>query len=146
MRLYLDLNCFNRPFDDQNQTRIAQETAAVLTILQRIVDGIDHLVWSAILDFENAQHPLADRRVEIARWAQRAMVHTAITPDVAARAHALTATGFRPLDAAHLACAEAAACERLLTCDDQMLRTARRVRVGVQVHNPVTYMKEATDA
>ena len=142
MRLYLDLNCFNRPFDDQNQARIVQETAAVFSILQRIVD----LVWSVILDFENAQHPLADRRVEIARWAQRAMVHMAVTPDVAARAHACTAAGFRPLDAAHLACAEAATCDRLLTCDDQMLRAARRVRVGVQVQNPVPYMEEVTDA
>ena len=146
MRLYLDLNCFNRPFDDQNQARIVQETAAVFSILQRIVDGVDHLVWSAILDFENAQHPLADRRVEIVRWAQRAIVHMAVTSDVAARAHAFTAAGFRPLDAAHLACAEAAACDRFLTCDDQMLRAARRVRVGVQVQNPVPYMEEVTDA
>ena len=81
-----------------------------------------------------------------ARWAQRAIVHMAVTSDVAARAHAFTAAGFRPLDAAHLACAEAAACDRLLTCDDQMLRAARRVRVGVQVQNPVPYMEEVTDA
>ena len=145
MRLYLDLNCFNRPFDDQNQARIVQETAAVFSILQRIVDGVDHLVWSVILDFENAQHPLADRRVEIARWAQRAMVHMAVTSDVAARAHAFTAAGFRPLDAAHLACAEAAACDRFLTCDDQMLRTARRVSVEVRIHNPMTYIEEYPD-
>ena len=44
MRLYLDLNCFNRPFDDQTQTRIVQETSAVFAILQRIVDEMDHLV------------------------------------------------------------------------------------------------------
>ena len=146
MRLYLDLNCFNRPFDDQTQTRIVQETSAVFAILQRIVDEMDHLVWSVILDFENAQHPLADRREEIARWTRRAMVYIGVTPDVATRAHALTAAGFRPLDAAHLACAEATACNRLLTCDDQILRVARWVRVGVQVQNPVSYIEEVTDA
>ena len=145
MLLYLDLNCFNRPFDDQNQARIAQETAAVFAVLQRIVDGVDHLAWSGILDFENAQHPLVDRRGEIARWAHRAVMHIAVTPPIAARAHELTATGFRALDAAHLACAEVATCDRVLTCDDQMLRTARRVRVGVQVQNPVTYMRESPD-
>src|SRR5688572_318543 len=80
--LYLDLNCFNRPFDDQSQDRIAQETAAVFAILQRIIEGVDRLVWSAILMFENAQHPLADRRIEIARWAQRAVVNVAVTPQV----------------------------------------------------------------
>ena len=75
MLLYLDLNCSNRPFDDQSQDRIARETAAVFSVLQRIVDGIDHLVWSAILDFENAQHALVDRHTEIARWAQRAVMY-----------------------------------------------------------------------
>ena len=87
MLLYLDLNCFNRPFDNQNQTRIAQETTAVFAILQRIVDGVDHLVWSSILDFENAQHPLADRRAEIAQWAHRAMINIPVTPQVSARAY-----------------------------------------------------------
>lgn len=144
--LYLDLNCLNRPFDEQSQDRIVRETAAVLVILQRIVEGVDQLVWSAILAFENAQHPLVDRRTEIGRWAQRAVVNVAITPQVSTRARALTAAGFRPLDAAHLACAEAAACDRLLTCDDQVLRRVRRVHVAVRVQNPTDYRQEWRDA
>jgi predicted nucleic acid-binding protein len=134
--LYLDLHCFNRPFDDQRQDRIAQETAAVFVILPRIIDGVDRLVWSALLTFENAQHPLADRRSEMARWAPRVVVNVAVTPQVATRARTLTREGFRPLDAAHLACAEAAACDRLLTCDDRVIRRTRRVHVGLRVHNP----------
>ena len=145
MLLYLDLNCFNRPFDDQSQDRIAQETAAVFVILQRISDGVDRLVWSAILTFENAQHPLADRRIEIARWAQRAVVNVAVTQQVATRARTLTREGFRPLDAAHLACAEAAACDRFLTCDDRVIRRARRVQVGLRVQNPRDYVQEYTN-
>ena len=146
MLLYLDLNCFNRPFDDQNQTRIAQETAAVFAILQRIIDGMDHLAWSAVLDFENAQHPLADRRAEIARWAHRAVRNIPVTPHMSARAHEFMTAGLRALDAAHLACAEVAACGRLLTCDDQILGRAQRVRVGLQIQNPVSYIQEVTDA
>lgn len=145
MLLYLDLNRFNRPFDDQSQARIAQETAAVFAILQRIIHGINHLLWSDILTFENAQHPLVERRVEIAQWAHRAIVHMAMTPIIAARAHALASTGLRALDAAHLACAETANGDRVLTCDDQMLRTARRLLVAVSVHNPVTYIEEVPD-
>ena len=53
MRVYLDLSCFNRPFDDQSQARIAEETAAVFAILRRIEDGEDELVWSAVLTLEN---------------------------------------------------------------------------------------------
>lgn len=54
MLLYLDLNCFNRPFDDPNQARIAREAAAVFTVLQRIVEGVDQLVWSAVKEHSNA--------------------------------------------------------------------------------------------
>jgi predicted nucleic acid-binding protein len=143
--LYLDLNCFNRPFDDQSQDRIAQETAAVFVILQRIIDRVDRLVWSAILTFENVQHPLADRRIEIARWAQRAVGNVAVTQQVATRARTLTREGFRPLDAAHLACAEAAACDRFLTCDDRVIRRTRRVQVGLRMQNPRDYIQEYTN-
>lgn len=37
MRLYIDLSCFNRPFDDQLQDRIHLETEAVFGILNRIL-------------------------------------------------------------------------------------------------------------
>jgi hypothetical protein len=73
--LYLDLNCFNRPFDDQSQDRIAREAAAVFSLLHWIVDGIDQLTCSAVLEFENSQHPLMDRRTElrVGRTARLAM-------------------------------------------------------------------------
>ena len=145
MLLYLDLNCFNRPFDDQQQDRIAQETTAVFAILQRIVAGVDQLAWSAILDFENAQHPLADRHTEIAHWAQRATIYIAITPQAAARAQALTTVELKALDAAHLACAEVAACDRFLTCDDRLLRRAAHVQMGLGLQNPTDYVQEYID-
>jgi hypothetical protein len=142
--LYLDLNCFNRPFDDQRQGRIARETAAVFSILQRIVDGIDHLAWSAMLEFENSQQPLMGRRTEIARWAQRAIVNVVISDQVSARAQALTDAGVGALDAAHVACAEAAACDCLVTCDDRLIRRSRRLQLAVRVQNPVEYLGEHT--
>lgn len=62
MRLYIDLSCFNRPFDDQRQERVRLETEAVLGILTRIVNGTDTLLWSWALSFENDKHPNPDRR------------------------------------------------------------------------------------
>jgi predicted nucleic acid-binding protein len=137
----LDLNCFNRPFDDQGQVRVAQETAAVFSILHRIIGGIDSLAWSAILDFENAQHLLADRRTEIGRWSQRAAIHVAISEKVVSRAAELTKMGLRALDAAHLASAEAAACDYFLTCDDQLTRRAQFVPGLLPVQNPTEFLK-----
>jgi predicted nucleic acid-binding protein len=144
--LYLDLNCFNRPFDDQQQERIARETAAVFLILQRIIDRVDHLAWSAVLEFENTQHPLVDRRTEIARWAQRAVVNVALGEQVMRRARELCDAGVAALDAAHIAGAEAGACDRLLTCDDQLIRRARRIGLALRVQNPVEYLEEQTHA
>ncbi len=57
MRIYLDLCCFNRPYDDQGQTRVRLETEAKLVLQQKVRDGQCELVWSAILDFENSKSP-----------------------------------------------------------------------------------------
>ena len=146
MLLYLDLNCFNRPFDDQRQERIAHETTAIYSVLRRVVEGLDQMAWSAVLDFENSQHPLVDRRDEIARWGRRAVTHVQITQPVSDRARQLTEAGFGPLDAVHLACAEAAGCSSFLTCDDRLLRKAQRVDLALRVQNPVDYLEEQTDA
>ena len=124
MLLYLDLNCFNRPFDDQTQTRIAREAQAVFSILTRIEDGADELAWSAALTFENLHHPLADRREEIARWEGRAVSTPAVVDAVGQRAQQLIDAGLHTLDAVHLAFAESAGCDRFLTCDDRLLRRA----------------------
>jgi predicted nucleic acid-binding protein len=143
--LYLDLNGFNRPFDDQSQERIALETEAFFTILQRIVDGEDELVWSASLDLENSHHPIADRRAEIAEWAEAAGIYISVTEAISQRADRLTARGLAPLDATHVACAEAAGCDRLLTCDDRMLRRARRLRLALRVQDPIGYLEDVTN-
>jgi predicted nucleic acid-binding protein len=145
MLLYLDLNCFNRPFDDQSQVRVAKETQAVFSILERIEQGTDQLAWSAVLTFENAQHPIADRREEIARWIKRSDSNLSITNIVSERARELVDAGFKSLDSAHLACAEAAGCDRFLTCDDRLLRKAGRVQLAVVVQNPIDYVEELSD-
>jgi predicted nucleic acid-binding protein len=110
------------------------------------IDGVDELVWSAVLDFENSPHPLVDRRNEIARWAIFATARVTIDPRITTRAQELETAGLRPLDAAHLACAEAAVCDRFLTCDDQLTRKARAVKMALVVQNPTEYVAEQTHA
>ena len=46
MRIYLDVCCLNRPFDDQRQDRIHLESEAVLTILKHIESGKWKLISS----------------------------------------------------------------------------------------------------
>ena len=46
------------------------------------------------------------------------------------------------LDAAHLAAAEIGGAEVVLTCDDIMVRRARRLDLSLRVLNPVAYLRE----
>lgn len=53
-KVYLDMNVYNRPFDDQTQVRIRLETIAVFAIFYMIRVQDLSLVWSFILDYENS--------------------------------------------------------------------------------------------
>jgi predicted nucleic acid-binding protein len=142
MRLYIDLSCFNRPFDDQGQERIRIETEAVLLVLTRIVEGKDRLLWSWVMSFENNQHPRADRRDEIAVWEGRSEWSIEVSDGLQERAREIAQTGIPALDAAHLAAAEVGGADIVLTCDDIMIRRAERLGLALRVLNPVAYLKE----
>src|SRR5918996_518905 len=98
MRLYIDLSCFNRPFDDQGQERIRDETEALLAILRRIIEGQDSLLCSWVLSFENDRHPKLDRRDEIALWEGRSVHSVALSSELEARTRQVAAQGIHALD------------------------------------------------
>lgn len=107
-RIYLDVCCFNRPFDDQTQARIRVETEAVLAILERCETGEWELMISEMVEIEVAQIADLERRqrIEGALLMARSRV---LVDDVAAnRGEELQNLGFQGFDAIHLACAEIA--------------------------------------
>ncbi len=48
--LYLDMNIYNRPFDDQSQMRIQLETVAITMIFALIESGCFSARWSFVLE------------------------------------------------------------------------------------------------
>ena len=52
MRIYLDNCCYNRPYDDQSQTRIHLEAQAKMQIKQMIKNQEIELVTSYILEYD----------------------------------------------------------------------------------------------
>jgi len=143
--LYLDACCWNRPFDDQTQSRVHLEAEAVLAIL----DGSRGRGWSVLLsevvEFEIEQMPDAERRARVEQlWSADCVVESvAVDARTEARAAALEADGLSGLDAHHVACAEKAVADVLLTTDDQFLRTARRAgnKLRVRVDNPLAWLE-----
>jgi predicted nucleic acid-binding protein len=144
MRLYIDLSCFNRPFDDQGQERIHRETEAVLAVLARIAERTDTLLWSWVLSFENDKHPRPDRRDEIAVWERLSERSIPLSRGLEDRSLQIAQQGIAALDAAHLAAAEAGGADIMLTCDDLMIRRAPRLGLALRVLNPVAYLSEVS--
>lgn len=141
MRVYLDNCCFNRPFDDQSQTRIRLESEAKLWLQDHIRAGKLELVWSTILDLENHANPFDQRRTMIARWRQYAAIDVEATAAVVQKARSLVALGLKPKDALHISCAIAGGCAYFVTTDDQILSRGKDVQ-GITLSDPTSLVRE----
>ena len=126
MLVYLDMCAIQRPLDDQSQVRVRLEGAAVVGVLDHCRTGAAALVSSDALAFEAGRNPHPGRRAHADAVLASAVARQALTPAIEARA-ALVAAGLRPLDALHLASAEAAGANYFCTCDDRLLRRARGI-------------------
>ncbi len=122
MRVYLDNCCFNRPFDDQNQIRINLEAQAKLFVQSQIKDKQIELVWSYILDYENAFNPFEERKITIQKWKSKAILDIEENNQILETAKELISLGIKSKDALHVACAIEGRCDFFLTTDDRVLK------------------------
>ena len=141
--VYLDVCCFKRPFDDATVDRVRKEAEAVAAILDAVKAGTFKLVRSPAHDFENERNPREDRRLATRLWLEAATTPVSASAVAAARARELSAIGFAPLDALHLAFAEQAAAHWFVTTDDRLLKRAAterdRLRLEVLRHDQVPF-------
>src|SRR5437764_701755 len=131
--VYLDLCCFKRAFDDATVERIRREAEAVAVILDKAQAGTFQLVRSPAHDFENERNPREDRRLATRLWLETASISVEACHAATDRARVLASLGFGPLDALHLAFAEASAARWFVTTDDRLLKTAARHREQLRV-------------
>lgn len=141
MRLYLDTCSLNRLWDDQTQVKIHLEAESVVYILDAAKAGLAELVSSAYLVAEILSNPDPSRRADVMTLLQPAVLHVTPSDAIKSRAHELAAWNITGLDALHVAAAEAASCDYLLTTDDKFFRRAARAAeaIHVKVLNPFDY-------
>ena len=143
-KVYLDVCCLNRPFDDQQQDRIHLEAEAVLLILKRCEAGEWQWISSAVVSYEVDNIPNQERRNRLKEILRGAREIQSLTDTAVERGEELKGLGLKTYDALHVACAEQAAVEVLLTTDDRLVWAAARnaAKLKVPVNNPLTWLQE----
>jgi hypothetical protein len=139
--LYLDNSVLSRPFDDQRQPRIWLETLSFSLVLSLVEGGEATLIHSPIHDLENSRNPFPLRQKWVEKCLRLAARNLALADDIRKRAVILEQSGFKAVDALHLACAEAAGANQFLTCDDRLIR---RYSGQMIVQTPVTFITSLT--
>ncbi|MEA5517257.1 PIN domain-containing protein [Nodularia sp. UHCC 0506] len=144
-KIYLDVCCLNRPFDDQTHLPIRLETEAILEILSRCRSGEWELVSSTALEAEIARTPDVTRRQQVEEGLAIAQYKILITAEMSRRAIELTKFNIKNFDALHLACAEGKA-DIFLTTDNRLLSRALNYKndINIIVANPMMWLAEVT--
>jgi predicted nucleic acid-binding protein len=145
-KIYLDVCCLNRPFDDQTQPRIRLESEAILEIISRCRTGEWELLNSTALESEVARTPDISRREQVQEVLSIAQQKILVNAETSKRAIDITKFGIKNFDALHIACAEDNA-DVFLTTDNRLLSKALSYSndLNIVVANPMVWWAEATD-
>lgn len=142
MRIYLDMCCYNRPYDPQDQLKIAMETQSKIRIQQLIESGKYELIGSYTLDYECANVPVPMRRKTIKDFIDRNIsgyVGDERDSEVSTIAEQIMATNVKQQDAYHVASAIYAGCSYFITTDIRLLKYQTD---KIHMVNPIEFITE----
>lgn len=143
--IYLDYNCFQRGFDDPRQVRIQMEALACHEVFVRAEGGKVRLIWSFMHADETILCPFPERKYEVLRLAALCKVRVGPEGEIYKLAKSFRGEGrLSAKDAIHLACASYVGADVFLTCDDRLIRRAKRLNLEMAVMNPVDYVRQET--
>lgn len=125
MRVYLDMCCYNRPYDDQSQLKVAMEAQSKLHIQSLVKEGKLDLIGSYMLDYEVSRNPYEMRKQSIVHFIQTNMkgyVGAERADTIKSIAEEIMKTGVKEKDAYHVASAIYAGCEYFISTDIRLLK------------------------
>lgn len=153
MKIYFDMNIYNRIFDDQSQMRIRFESMAIDILFEIIEKGNYKLVWSFILEYENSRNPFVERRLHIKSIST--MCEEIIKPNNEIKLIAkniVEKSNTKDKDALHLASAIYGTCDYFITCDDNFIKTIEKnqnnldsIIGNVRLYNPIDFLRREMD-
>lgn len=125
LRIYLDMCCYNRPYDDQTQLKVSMETQSKLYIQHMIKEKKLELTASYMLRYECSNNPFEMRRNTILDFIdQNAFAYVGVErrAEIEAKANEIMKTGIKFKDACHVASAIYAKCEYFISTDIRLLK------------------------
>lgn len=125
MRIYLDMCCYNRPYDDQTQIQISLDTQAKLHIQNMIKGNELELAASYMLRYECGQNPFEMRKNSILSFIDEQAsfyVGSEHKSEIEKKADRIMETGVKFKDACHVASAIYAGCEYFISTDKRLLK------------------------
>ncbi len=145
MKIYMDVCCLNRPFDDQTQDRIRIESDAILAILSKCISGDWYLLSSEVIDIEIENTPDRWKKSKILKLYELAKEKVMLNEAIVKRAFELQNAGLTAFDSLHVASAEYSKADVFLTTDKNLLLTAARLKVDTVTANPVNWFMEVNE-
>jgi len=143
-RLYLDSCALIRLFDEGSQARVRAESQAVEEFFAFVFRGTAKWVVSEVLEAEILDNPYSNRRPEVLGLLASSSERIILTDGTFQRADALENLGYGAFDALHLACAEQAQVDGLITTDGRFIRRVQRGlgNSTITVENPVDWRRK----
>ena len=144
--IYLDACALIRLFDDRSQARVRAESYDVEEFFTLVFQGTVRWMISEVLEAEILNNPNSDTRVEVLELLAASTERIILTNAAFQRAEDLEKLGYGAFDALHLACAEQAQVDGLLTTDDRFIRRVQRGlgNSAIKVENPVNWIRGFT--
>ena len=142
MKIYMDVCCLCRPFDDQTMGRIRLEVTAVQEIVRRCAMQEFTLVTSEAITEELSKIPDIKKRLRVEKILSVTKEQILIDEGIISRMHELIEMGGDAMDSLHIACAERAGAVFLTTDDDLITFFKSNQLIQVHIENPVTWLKE----
>ena len=145
MKIYMDVCCLNRPFDDQTQDKIRIESDAILAILSKCMSGEWQLLSSEVLDIEIENTPDKWKKSKVYELYKLADGKIILNDTIVKRASEIQISGIKSFDSLHLASAEYSKADVFLTTDKNLLNIAKWLKLDIITANPLNWFMEVDE-
>lgn len=143
MKIYMDNCCYNRLLDDRSYSQIYYERNSVLLILELVEKSAIKLIGSQMLMKEIKDTSDIYKRSVLQMVYTLSSEEVSITSEILDRAEEIRrCSNIKYKDSIHLACAEAAKADVLLTTDRKFMNNCHRIKTYTKVMGPNQWLLE----